>query len=510
MNARRPCYLTGRRKPLDTPPKDGWREMETIMFEMKSSGRLVARPRVRRFPPSCETVHGGGPLASLVTRLFCGAALVLSACWASAGVVFSGLYAFAATNDGANPVAGLVQASDGYFYGTTGSGGTNGSGTVFKISAEGSYASLYSFTGGDDGGKPVAGLVQGDDGYLYGTTEFGGRSNAGTVFRISTNGELASLYSFTGGADGKGPFAALAQGGDGYFYGTTSFGGVSPGLGTVFRISGNGPLTSLRAFTGGNDGLEPQAALVLGADGIFYGTTSYGTVYTTPTTGALTNFDWPPAATGGGAPGMWLAGGSDGYFYGTTPYGLRGGPGGTVFKVSSAGQLTNLFLFTWYDGFHPDAALVQASDGYLYGTTAVGGTNGGYGTVFKISTNGAFSSLYSFTGTNDGALPEASLVQGADGSFYGTTSGGGQAGLGTVFRLTILPEFQAVALTNGALNLTWSVEAGGTYQLQYNSNLSSSNWVNVDGAVVATGATLSATDSVTNGPQRFYRVMLLP
>jgi uncharacterized repeat protein (TIGR03803 family) len=124
----------------------------------------------------------------------------------------------------------------------------------------------------------------------------------------------------------------------------------------------------------------------------------------------------------------------------------------------------------------------------------------------------ALTTLHSFNG-NDGANPLAGLVQGSDGSFYGTTYGGGAGGAGTVFRLTVTPAapvFQPVRLTNGTLTLTWSTEAGGTYQLHYNSDLGSTNWTNLGSAATAAGATLSATDPVTNGPTRFYRVVLLP
>jgi uncharacterized repeat protein (TIGR03803 family) len=204
-----------------------------------------------------------------------------------------------------------------------------------------------------------------------------------------------------------------------------------------------------------------------------------------------------------------LVQGSDGNFYGTTYQGGTNGAG-TVFKISTNGALTSLYSFTGgNDGRWPTAGLVQGSDGNSYGTTSEGGTNGS-GTVFKISTNGVLASLYSFTGGNDGAYPNAGLVQGSDGNFYGTTANGGGGGAGTVFRLTVAPGFQAVTLTNGTLSLTWSTEAGGTYQLQYNSDLSSSNWASLGSAVTATGATLRATDSVTNRPQRFYRVMLSP
>jgi uncharacterized repeat protein (TIGR03803 family) len=164
------------------------------------------------------------------------------------------------------------------------------------------------------------------------------------------------------------------------------------------------------------------------------------------------------------------------------------------------------------NGAYPLAALAQGSDGDFYGTTA-GDSGAGHGTVFKISTNGALTSLYIFAGSNDGESPVAGLVQGGDGSFYGTTSSGGQGSGGTVFRLTVVPAapvLQAVTLTDGTLSLTWSTEAGGRYQLQFNSDLGSSNWANLGGALTAVGTALSATDSVTSGPRRFYRVVLAP
>ena len=129
--------------------------------------------------------------------------------------------------------------------------------------------------------------------------------------------------------------------------------------------------------------------------------------------------------------------------------------------------------------------------------------------MFKISTNnGTLTTLYLFTGGNDGSQPAAALVQGSDGSFYGTVSGGGQAGAGAIFRLTIVPEFQAMTLTNGRLNLTWSTEAGGIYQLQYSASLNTPNWTNLGSPVTATNGTLTFTDSVTKAPQRFYRVSI--
>ena len=184
-------------------------------------------------------------------------------------VVFSGLYSFTGGNDGANPYAGLVQGSDDNFYGTTAVGGTNGWGTVFRISTNGALTSLYSFIGTNDGAIPTAGLVQGNDGCFYGTTRgsfypFPFSDGYGSVFKISTNGALTSLHLFTGGSDGANPETGVVQGSDGNFYGTT-FGG-----GTVFRISTNGALTTLGSLTGGPYGP------VQGSDGDFYGTTFDG------------------------------------------------------------------------------------------------------------------------------------------------------------------------------------------------------------------------------------------
>ena len=509
------------------------------------------------------------------------------------------LYTFTGTNDGANPFAGLVQGSDGYFYGTTWGGGTNNEGTVFKISTNGGLTSLYSFPGGNDGADPQGGLVQGSDGNLYGTTQNGGTNGAGTVFTISTNGVLATLYSFGSGSDGANPEAALVQGRDGYFYGTTydggtngagtvftistngaltslySFGSVQDtngfpldgaypaaalvqgrdgyfygttegggtnGAGTVFKISINGALTSLYSFgsvqdTNGFplDGAYPAAALVQGRDGYFYGTTSgfdistgsgygYGTVFKISTNGALTSLY--SFFNGGGIRPSGLVQGSDGNFFGTTEYsypgGLVSGPhgGGTVFKISSSGALTTLYSFTGTnDGMFPRAGLVQGSDGYFYGTTEYNdsanlpGTFSGAGTVFKISTNGVLTTLYAFgTVTNadgaslDGANPYASLVQGSDGSFYGTTYQGGTNGVGTVFRLTIVPQPQLTIIPSGPyVILTWPTNYNG-FTLQCTTNLGSSAvWsTNSSPPVVIAGE--NVVISTASGKQQFYRL----
>jgi uncharacterized repeat protein (TIGR03803 family) len=389
-----------------------------------------------------EPASGRKPVLALFIRLLWAAALVLFSFGAQAGLVVTTLHSFTGTNDGQNPFAGLVQGSDGYFYGTTYQGATNNRGGVFRISTNGALTCLYSFTGGDDGGAPYAGLVQGSSGYFYGTTETGGTNGDGTVFKISTNGALTSLYSFTGGNDGANPYAGLVQGSDGSLYGTTSSGGKYTN-GTVFKIGISGAFTNLYSFTGGNDGGAPYAGLVRGSDGYLYGTTvdggtnNYGTVFKISTNGVPAASYLFTGGNDGWNPYAGLVQGSNGSFYGTTQ---AGGVGwGTMFKISTNLALTGLHSFSMSpEGANPYAGLVQGSDGYLYGTTTGGGTNG-TGTVFRLSTNGASAGLYAFTGGNDGATPYAGLVQGSDGNFYGTTRAGGSNNLGTVFRLTVVP-----------------------------------------------------------------------
>jgi uncharacterized repeat protein (TIGR03803 family) len=305
----------------------------------------------------------------------------------------STLYSFTDGTSGANPYGRLLQGANGSFYGTTAQGGTNGYGTLFSLTTRNVMTSPYSFTGGVDGANPVAGLVQGSDGIFYGTTLYGGANSYGSIFKMTPAGAVTALYEFTGADDGAYPYAGLIQGKDGNFYGTTLEGGAG-GYGTVFTLTKKGVLTTLSAFNYSN-GSYPQAGVIQGADGNFYGTTleggldGYGTIFSLTTNGTLTTLV-SFSGTNGSSPAGTLMQGSDANLYGTTSAGGMGGQG-TVFKVTTNGTLTTLLWFDGLNGANPEAPLLQASDGNFYGTTPLGGigynpsAGGGNGTVFRLT-----------------------------------------------------------------------------------------------------------------------------
>lgn len=370
--------------------------------------------------------------------------------------------------DGANgrePWCGLVQADDGNFYGTTSLGGAYGCGTVFKMSPDGQLTTLHSFKLDSNGAVPQAGLTLGRDGCLYGTTR-DAPPYFGTIFRITTNGVVTTLVRFNLN-NGAAPWnGALFQGSDGNFYGTTANGGktntMPMGYGTAFRVTPDGLLTTLHLFDYPS-GDTPYGGLIEGFDGHFYGTTAHGgrlgggTVFRLTRDGKHTELvSFHYRGTNGLIPFSAVIQGRDGNFYGTT---TQGGASyghtnsvnqqgfGTIFKMTPDGQLTTLFSFYGTNGAYPYASLVEGPDGAFYGVTMSGGAftnqlfpnvggDPGYGTVFRITTNGAFTSLISFARTN-GARPLGNLTLGKDGKFYGTTLFGSAHDLGTVFRLSL-------------------------------------------------------------------------
>jgi uncharacterized repeat protein (TIGR03803 family) len=356
----------------------------------------------------------------------------------TAGATLTTLHSFTGS-DGANSQASLIQAADGNLYGTTVAGGASNNGTIFKIDTAGTtLITLHSFTG-SDGAQPTAGLIQATSGNFYGSTEGGGLPGGGTIFKIDTAGStLTTLHIFTG-IDGAIPYAGVIQGADGSLYGTTSGGGAS-GNGTIFKIdAGGAKLITLHAFTG-SDGAQTNSGLIQGADGNLYGTTAaggssnVGTIFKIDTAGTELTTLHSFTGSDGGYPYAGLIQGTDGYLYGTTRSDGAGGVG-TIFKIDTAGvTLTTLHTFTGSDGAHPFGSLVQGTDGNLYGTTHHGGASDN-GTIFKIDTAGVtLTTLHSFT-DSDGANPVAGLIQATDGNLYGTTEDGGASGGGTIFKI---------------------------------------------------------------------------
>jgi uncharacterized repeat protein (TIGR03803 family) len=342
----------------------------------------------------------------------------------------------------------LVYASDGSYYGTTDAGGTDGDGTIYKVDSSGTYTLLYTFTDGADGSGPEAGLIEGTDGNFYGTASTGGSYDYGSVFKITASGTFSTVYSFGAvDSDGQYPVGEVVEGLDGNLYGTTSAGGTES-EGTVFRITPTGTLTTLYSFgTSDGDGSTPYGGLLQAADGNFYGTTQqggtggYGTVYKYAPGGSVTIvYNFTNATTDGGVPIAGLVQGTSGALYGTTEMGGSAGLG-AAYSITTDGTFTLLHSFVGgvSDGKAPYSRLIQGSDGNLYGTADDGGANE-YGTIFELTPSGTETQLYSFAGgDSDGGYPYASLVQAADGNFYGTTYDQGSSSDGTAFQLTVSP-----------------------------------------------------------------------
>src|SRR5215470_716378 len=325
---------------------------------------------------------------------------------------------------GGIPKGSLLQTSDGKIYGTSYSGGLFGRGSVFMLMTDGSggwiFSTLHSFND-IDGSLPIAGLIQAKDGNFYGTTSAGGEhGGGGTVFRIDSSGNLTTLHTFdASNYEGASPAAPLIQAQDGDFYGTTTVGGANF-LGTVFKIDASGTFSTLHSFNY-PEGTNPNACLVQGKDGQLYGTcasngTGYaGTVFRVDSSGTVTTIhSFDPSE--GRQPYGALVQAADGNFYGTTSGG--GSDNGTIFRMDASGTVTKLHSFTLDEGFAPYAGLIQAADGNFYGTTTQGGA-AFKGTVFRIGTGGTLSVLHSLA-ASEGIPSGAALIQAQDRKLYGT------------------------------------------------------------------------------------------
>ena len=395
--------------------------------------------------------------------------------------------------DGENPRDGVIQASDGYFYGTTTFDGANGGGTVFKMTPAGVVTTLYNFctlVNCADGAQPK-GLREAADGNFYSVTLSGGIENGGTVFKITPAGVFTQLYQFcaqTNCTDGATPTDVLLPGADGNFYGTTGYGGANAD-GTVFQITPAGTLKTLYSFcaqTDCADGSIPPAGLIQGTDGSFYGVTTSGgeagsgTVFKINPKGNLTtlySFCAQTNCADGSSPNSNLLQGSDGNFYGVTYTGGNATSNGTVFNLTPAGALTTLYQFcslaNCADGGQPSVGMVLGSDGNFYGTTQTSGA-GSAGTFFQLAPGASpagptftFNTLYSFcslTNCADGSTPEG-FVQANDGNFYGTAEYGGNANNGgLVYELPNSPALAApVQLSLSASTVTY----GGSVTLNW-------------------------------------------
>ena len=446
----------------------------------------------------------------------------------SAQQSFSVLVNFNDTNGGL-PHGGLAQGFDGNLYGTTLFGGTGTAGTVFRMTPAGALTTLHSFcsqTSCIDGEEPEAQLIAATDGNLCGTTVQGGANGAGTIFKISSTGNLNILYSFCSQAnctDGVQPNAGVIEASDNNFYGTT-YGGGSKNYGTIYRITPKGVLTTLYSFcteTRCADGIHPYASLIQGSDGNFYGTTSqggatnYGTIFRiTPSDRFTTlhSFCGQTNCPDGARPWSALLQASDGNFYGTS-YAGGANLAGTVFRMTPTGALTTIYSFcaqtNCTDGTTPVASMIEATDGNLYGTTLMGGSSAcqfGCGTIFQLTPSGVLATLHSFDNT-DGYQPYDALFQATNGAFYGVANGGGTGGSnsGTAFRLDMgLGPFVQILPSAGKIGAPVRVlgtNLTGATSVTFNGTAAVFKTVSPSliTATVPAGATTGAVQVVTPG-----------
>ena len=304
----------------------------------------------------------------------------------SVTVVILDAFATGDTN-GAYPGAPLVVGADGALYGLSAVGGTSNKGTLFRLQTDGTFTKLHDFNGSDGNGSPAGALAAGPGGVLYGSTWLGGASGDGTLFRVETNGTFTKLHDFNW-SDGMFPRGVVVAGPDGAVYGVGQGGGASYNGGTLFRLGTNGSFTKLHDFNG--DGIYPDSVLVVGPDGALYGTTY-----------------------------------EDGY-----------SGNGIVFRLGTNGTFTIVHNFDRVEGWYPSAGLVVGPDGALYGSTEATSPTKIYGTLFRLHTDGSFTSLHSFNGA-DGTSLTVPLVVGPDGSLYGSTGSGGPRRGGILIKLVL-------------------------------------------------------------------------
>lgn len=342
-------------------------------------------------------------------------------------------------SSGVGPKAALINGGDGFYYGTTPLGGVEGSGTVYRIRPTGAdYEILHHFRFTKlDGATPHAVLLNASNGLLYGTARRGGRFGKGVIFRLDKNGGNYTIVRNFAGTDGSVPTPHLAESA-GVLYGTTELGG-SANSGVIFKLNLDGSgFGVLRSFLNNNtDGYSPHSGVIVGSDGVLYGTTFHG--------------------------------------------GNVMGSSGTFFKINKNGTgyaILKNFLYHSGDGNYPEARLLEASDGMLYGSTTQGGSQD-FGTLFRINKNGSgYAMIKDFADPRDGRMPKSALIEGSDGFLYFTTeSGAGAGSIGKISKngsqFSVIKDFSVIAqgwypeagLMEGTGGALYSVtRSGGTAQ----------------------------------------------
>jgi uncharacterized repeat protein (TIGR03803 family) len=346
---------------------------------------------------------------------------------------FKVIHAFTGGIDGGSPVAGLILDAQGNLYGSAGN-------VLFKVDKTGQETVLHTGIGS------MGTLVLDDAGDVFGTTYQGGTFNRGTVFELDTTGTATILHNFGGGSDGAYPAAGLIIDASGDLYGTTSQGGRH-GAGTVFELNASGVESVLHSFAG-PDGSNPFANLIGDASGNLYGTTENGgsssqcpggqlgcgVVFKLDPIGRETVLYRFSGGADGSRPAAGLVRDDSGNLFGTTSAGGAFG-NGTVFQIDRARHETVLHSFAAVEGVEPSCQLVRDLRGDLYGTTLDGGPVD-TGTLFKIDTARAFTIIHNFDGTHDGYFLPAGLARDTHGHLFGITELGGRFGFGTVFEMT--------------------------------------------------------------------------
>jgi uncharacterized repeat protein (TIGR03803 family) len=454
---------------------------------------------------------------------------------AQAAVHYQRLRSFGSSEgDGQRPPRGVVEGKDGALYCTTEAGGTNGSGTVFKLNKDGSgYTVLYNFGGADDhsGAGSPNGLHEASDRVLYGTTKY-----SSCVFRINEDGSgYKVLHRFGQSAgDGQLPVDGMFEGSDGALYGTTWEGGTGSGTdsggnpvgsGTVFKLNKDGSGYNVLYSFGGQsvgDGQE-AGALVEGSDGALYGTTWFGGIYTNGSylgRGFGTAFKLNRDGSGyqvlhrfGGSvddvqgPGP-LVSGSDGTLYGATAGGSNSV--GTIFKLDEGGggySVLYSFDSTIGTGWEP-GTLLEVRKGLLYGTTWEGSTDTNFGTVFKLNEDGSGYQVLYRLGTSPGDGPDPrGLTQGSDGVYYGTTAFGGDLGFGTVFKLWPPETPDLIGVTNLGNTLQVGIAGISGFQYQVLRSADLTNWSVLTNLTMPPGGVYTHMDKTPPKPAAFYRAV---